>query len=197
MKAERYSRKVWRAPLPQNEGIGFDGNDGCREQWKTQSALGYWLRHRANKSGRKCHCAIIEVARVRHRPRHVPQRNREAIWVDVFFPVASSFERGGTFMNSERRIQRVRKAIEAAGRSKSRLGNYLRARWRDGQRRLFQFSIAGRNLGRNPQRLESRSRYHICAVGKAVVCNGPARQRTTLAPQCCTRNLFRAVSARH
>jgi formate dehydrogenase major subunit len=36
-------------------------------------------------------------------------------WGNVFFPVASSFERDGTFMNSERRIQRVRKAIEPKG----------------------------------------------------------------------------------
>ena len=37
----------------------------------------------------------------------------------VFFPVASSFERDGTFMNSERRIQRVRKAIEPPGEAKA------------------------------------------------------------------------------
>ncbi len=36
----------------------------------------------------------------------------------VFFPAASSFERDGTFMNSERRIQRVRKAIEPLGEAK-------------------------------------------------------------------------------
>ncbi len=37
----------------------------------------------------------------------------------VFFPAASSFERDGTFMNSERRIQRVRKAIEPPGEAKA------------------------------------------------------------------------------
>jgi formate dehydrogenase major subunit len=37
----------------------------------------------------------------------------------VFFPVASSFERDGTFMNSERRVQRVRKAIEPPGQAKA------------------------------------------------------------------------------
>ncbi len=37
----------------------------------------------------------------------------------VFFPAASSFERDGTFMNSERRIQRVRQAIEAPGKSRA------------------------------------------------------------------------------
>ncbi len=35
----------------------------------------------------------------------------------VFLPVASSFEREGTFMNSERRVQRVRKAIEPRGQA--------------------------------------------------------------------------------
>jgi formate dehydrogenase major subunit len=37
----------------------------------------------------------------------------------VFLPVASSFERDGTFMNSERRVQRVRKAIEPPGNAKA------------------------------------------------------------------------------
>jgi len=40
-------------------------------------------------------------------------------WGHVFFPVASSFERDGTFMNSERRIQRVRKTIEPPGEVKA------------------------------------------------------------------------------
>jgi formate dehydrogenase major subunit len=37
----------------------------------------------------------------------------------VFLPVASSFEKDGTFMNSERRVQRVRKAIEPPGQAKA------------------------------------------------------------------------------
>jgi formate dehydrogenase major subunit len=37
---------------------------------------------------------------------------------DVFLPAASSFERDGTFMNAERRIQRIRKAIDPVGLSK-------------------------------------------------------------------------------
>jgi formate dehydrogenase major subunit len=37
----------------------------------------------------------------------------------VFLPAASSFEKGGTFMNAERRIQLVRKIIEPVGQSKS------------------------------------------------------------------------------
>jgi len=38
---------------------------------------------------------------------------------NVFFPAASSFEKDGTFMNGERRVQRVRKAIEPRGSSRS------------------------------------------------------------------------------
>jgi formate dehydrogenase major subunit len=37
----------------------------------------------------------------------------------VFLPACSSFEKDGTFMNSERRIQRVRKVIEPCGESRS------------------------------------------------------------------------------
>ena len=36
---------------------------------------------------------------------------------DVFLPAASSFERDGTFMNAERRVQRIRRAIDPVGRS--------------------------------------------------------------------------------
>jgi formate dehydrogenase major subunit len=36
----------------------------------------------------------------------------------VFLPACSSFEKDGTFMNAERRIQRVRKALPPAGASK-------------------------------------------------------------------------------
>jgi formate dehydrogenase major subunit len=36
----------------------------------------------------------------------------------IFLPAASSFERDGTFMNAERRIQRIHKAIRSVGQSK-------------------------------------------------------------------------------
>ena len=38
---------------------------------------------------------------------------------DLFLPAASSFEKDGTFMNGERRIQRVRKAVEPQGEARS------------------------------------------------------------------------------
>ena len=39
-------------------------------------------------------------------------------FADVFLPACSSFEKEGTFMNAERRIQRVRRVIPPAGASK-------------------------------------------------------------------------------
>ena len=36
----------------------------------------------------------------------------------VFLPACSSFEKDGTFMNAERRIQRVRAALQPVGASK-------------------------------------------------------------------------------
>lgn len=40
-------------------------------------------------------------------------------YAHVFLPAASSFEKDGTFMNGERRVQRVRKVIEPLGNSRS------------------------------------------------------------------------------
>jgi formate dehydrogenase major subunit len=40
-------------------------------------------------------------------------------FANVFLPAVSSFEKDGTFMNSERRVQRVRKAMEPRGEAKS------------------------------------------------------------------------------
>lgn len=42
-----------------------------------------------------------------------------ARYASVFLPACSSFERDGTFMNAERRIQRVRRVIDPVGKSKS------------------------------------------------------------------------------
>ncbi len=39
----------------------------------------------------------------------------------VFFPATSSFEKDGTFMNGERRVQRIRKAVEPRGNARSDL----------------------------------------------------------------------------
>jgi len=40
-------------------------------------------------------------------------------YAHVFLPAASSFEKDGTFMNAERRVQRVRKAVDAPGSART------------------------------------------------------------------------------
>ena len=51
----------------------------------------------------------------------------------VFLPACSSFEKDGTFMNAERRIQRVRAALRPAGAVEARLADPLRRRAGDGR----------------------------------------------------------------
>ncbi|HWP86216.1 MAG TPA: formate dehydrogenase subunit alpha [Terriglobia bacterium] len=60
----------------------------------------------------------------------------------VFFPAASNFEKDGTFMNGERRIQRVRQVLEPAGESKSdwEILCAVAAAW--GQEKQFPFRSA-------------------------------------------------------
>ena len=57
----------------------------------------------------------------------------------VFLPVASSFEKDGTFMNSERRVQKVRRALLPAGDSKPDWEILCRAARAMGKENLFQF----------------------------------------------------------
>ncbi len=78
----------------------------------------------------------------------------------VFLPACSSFEHDGTFMNAERRIQRVRAAVPPVGAS--------RADWRDPGRRRdgdglcgVRVQRAGGHLGRGPRRRPRRPRHDL------------------------------------
>ena len=52
--------------------------------------------------------------------------NESGAYADVFLPAASWAEKEGTFTNTDRRVQRVRKALEPRGQVARRLGNHLR-----------------------------------------------------------------------
>ena len=65
----------------------------------------------------------------------------------LFFPVASSFERDRTFIKSERRIQRVRKAIESTDKQKADWEIICELARAMGKGEFFIF-IRGRNLGK-------------------------------------------------
>ena len=60
----------------------------------------------------------------------------------VFLPTASSFEKDGTFMNAERRLQRVRKVIDPIGESKTDAEIMCRLAGALGHERSFAFRDA-------------------------------------------------------
>jgi formate dehydrogenase major subunit len=109
--------QVWRVSVPNRKGLDLMQMMDAAEAKKLKAlwAIGYDIaltNPNANATAhslRQLEFVIVQDMFVNEIARH---------YGNVFFPVASSFERDGTFMNSERRIQRVRKTIEPPGESK-------------------------------------------------------------------------------
>jgi len=102
---------VWRAPVPKTKGLDLmEMMDAAREKkLKALWAIGYDIaltNPNANVTGQSLELLEFVIVQDMFLNEIAKQ------YGSVFFPVASSFERDGTFMNSERRIQRVRKVIE-------------------------------------------------------------------------------------
>ena len=74
----------------------------------------------------------------------------------MFLPAASSFEKHGTFMNAERRIQRVRPAVAPPGRARSDLEIISAVAGRMGHARGLQPRLGAGRVGRDPERLAGR-----------------------------------------
>ena len=110
--------RVWRAPVPANRGLNLmqmmdaAAAGGFKALW----AIGYDIfLTNANANATRRALAALELIIVQD--MFLNETARE--FGTVFLPVASSFEKDGTFMNAERRVQRVRKAIEPPGAAKS------------------------------------------------------------------------------
>jgi formate dehydrogenase major subunit len=109
--------RVWRTPIPVKKGLDLlDMMDAAEEgRFKALWAIGYDIfLTNANANFTKRALERLEVVIVQD--MFMNETARE--FGSVFLPVASSFEKDGTFMNAERRIQRVRKAIDPMGTSK-------------------------------------------------------------------------------
>ena len=110
--------KVWQAPLPTNRGLNLmqmidaAGAGSLKALW----AIGYDVAL-TNPNAHATTRSLKPLEFVMVQDMFLNEVAREC--GSVFLPVASSFERDGTFMNSERRVQRVRKAIEAPGQVKA------------------------------------------------------------------------------
>ncbi len=108
---------IWRQPVPSRPGLNLlEMMDGA-EQGKLKAlwAIGYDIAL-TNANATVTERALNSLDFLIVQDLFLNETARR--FGSVFLPAASSFEKDGTFMNAERRIQRVRKAIEAAGDSK-------------------------------------------------------------------------------
>jgi len=114
--SEQFS-SVWQAAVPTNKGLNLLGMLDAAEAGKFKAlwAIGYDIfLTNANADSTKRALERMELIIVQD--MFLNETARE--FGGVFLPAASSFEKDGTFMNAERRIQRVRKAIAPAGASR-------------------------------------------------------------------------------
>jgi formate dehydrogenase major subunit len=110
--------EVWQTLVPIQKGLDLLGMlDAAKTgQFKALWAIGYDIaltNPNAHATRRALQCLDLVIVQ----DMFLNQTARE--FGTVFLPAASSFEKDGTFMNAERRIQRVRKAIEPVGASRS------------------------------------------------------------------------------
>ena len=108
---------VWQEPVPETKGLNqIQMMDAAAEgRLKALWAIGYDVfftnptAHITRKSFEAMELVIVQDL-------FVTETARE--FAHVFLPASSSFERDGTFMNAERRVQMVRQAIDPIGESK-------------------------------------------------------------------------------
>jgi formate dehydrogenase major subunit len=109
--------KTWQATVPTHKGLNLLEMLDAAESGKFKGlwAIGYDVfltNPNTHKTRRALECLEFVIIQ----DMFLNETARE--FGSVFLPAASSFEKDGTFMNAERRIQRVRKAIEPVGASR-------------------------------------------------------------------------------
>lgn len=109
---------VWKAAVPVEKGLNvLQMVDAARDgKLKAMWVIGYDV-FLSNANANETEKAMRNLELVIIQDMFMNETARE--FGHVFFPAATSFEKDGTFMNGERRVQRVRKAIEPRGNSKS------------------------------------------------------------------------------
>jgi formate dehydrogenase major subunit len=109
--------KTWQAPVPTHKGLNLlEMLDAAeRSKFKALWAIGYDV-FLTNPNATASRRAVERLDLIIVQDMFLNETAKE--FGSVFLPAASSFEKDGTFMNAERRIQRVRKAIEPVGASR-------------------------------------------------------------------------------
>jgi formate dehydrogenase major subunit len=108
---------VWQATVPRSKGLNLMSMMDAAERGglKALLAIGYDIfLTNANANATRSALASLELMVVQDMFMNETARQ----FGTVFLPAASSFEKRGTFMNAERRVQMVRRAIEPVGQSK-------------------------------------------------------------------------------
>lgn len=108
---------VWHVPLPQTRGLNLlEMMDAAQAgELKALWTIGYDIAlTNANFAATEHALSSLDFVIVQDMFMNETARR----FGSLFLPATSSFEKDGTFMNAERRVQRVRRAIEPAGESK-------------------------------------------------------------------------------
>ncbi|HEX9771477.1 MAG TPA: formate dehydrogenase subunit alpha [Kiloniellales bacterium] len=109
--------QIWGAPLPDAVGLPLlEMMDAALDgKFKGLWAIGYdVLLTNPNATETRRALAALELLVV----QDIFLNETARAFAHVFLPACSSFEKDGTFMNAERRIQRVRKALDPIGHSR-------------------------------------------------------------------------------
>jgi formate dehydrogenase major subunit len=110
--------KVWHRPVPLESGLNqLQMMDAARDgKLKALWAIGYDVflsnanAHETARSFENLDLVIVQDMFLNETAKR---------FGTVFFPACTSYEKDGTFMNGERRVQRIRKAVEPRGNSRS------------------------------------------------------------------------------
>jgi len=108
---------VWHAPVPQTHGLNLLEMMDAAEtgELKALWTIGYDIAlTNANFTATERALNSLDFVIVQDMFMNETARR----FGSLFLPATSSFEKDGTFMNAERRVQRVRRAIEPVGESK-------------------------------------------------------------------------------
>lgn len=117
-EARHEFESVWHAPVPGTHGLNLLEMMDAAEAGKLKAlwTIGYDIAlTNANFAATERALSSLDFIIVQDMFLNETARR----FGSIFLPATSSFEKDGTFMNAERRVQRVRKAIEPAGESKA------------------------------------------------------------------------------
>lgn len=109
---------VWNAPVPHEKGLNLMQmmDSAAGGELKALWTIGYDI-YLTNADAHDTERALRSMELVIVQDMFMNETARE--FAHVFLPAASSYEKDGTFMNGERRVQRIRKAVTPRGNSKS------------------------------------------------------------------------------